>query len=60
MTKAYETPSVMHIMECDDYGNTRIVRYYREDIIKSFADTCIEKLNAIQEEADSGETERSK
>lgn len=51
MTKIFETPKVLHIQECDVDGNTRIVRYYREDTINYFLDIVKASIQKIEDMA---------
>ena len=55
MTGIYKTPRVLHIQECDDYGNRRTVRYYREDLVDDFVMTISCMLKDMQAEADAME-----
>ena len=52
MTGIYKTPKHLHIQECDEYGNIRTVKYYREDIINDFVVRIARDLQRIQDEAD--------
>jgi len=52
MTGIYKTPKVLHIIEVDNDGNQRIVRYIREDTIEGFAYTVNRLLSDIKKECD--------
>lgn len=52
MTGIYKTPKHLHIQECDEDGNIRAVKYYREDIINDFVVRIARDLQRIQDEAD--------
>lgn len=58
MTGIYKTPKHLHIQECDEDGNVRTVKYYREDIINDFVVRIARDLQRIQNEADEPKTER--
>ena len=52
MTGLYGTPKVMHIQERDSDGNTRIVRYYREDVVNRFVTRVDQMLKEMTTDAD--------
>jgi len=52
MTNIYGTPKVLHIIETDNEGNKRTVRYYREGIVVNFVESVKRMLDNIESEAD--------
>lgn len=59
MTGIYNTPKVLHIIEMDCDGNQRTVRYYREDILKTFTGKVRSMLDNIENEADKWESKQN-
>lgn len=57
MTGLYNTPKVLHLQECDQDGNKRIVRYYREDSIEFLADSVKRYVEMMKDEADAPQTD---
>ena len=60
MTRQHETPKVLHIQECDEFGNVKTVRYYREDVIHDFVKTVTNKAQEIYIEAESRRSPESR
>ena len=57
MTNMYKTPRVLHLVESDEEGNKRVVRYYREDLVDHFEEMVRVGLDRMRREADAVEEE---
>ena len=57
MTKDYETPYVIHVVETDSDGNKHTVRYIREDCIQTLKHKLTKVIEGLYEGIDRPEFE---
>ena len=55
MLNAYRAPEALHIHAQDGEGNTRMIRYIREDIIDEFVRDAARALDEIHDRVDRNE-----